>query len=371
MHARLWSSIGCAAALARCAGCGPSAPVSARPEESRAPAGVEAGVAVATHLAPHDPRRWLAGDLHMHVQPMDAEGVVLSISDIAAEAARIGLEFVVLTPHLRPSRWSDDYRRRWRAFAAEARAVVAPTMVPGIEWTTKTGHFTIAGAEIDRIRDRDVRGSAASAGAFVSVNHPFAVPTNIPGVAVSHVDMSYRRWTRGEATDPDLDGVEVWNAPLALANLVSRPGGQTAERHAWSAANRSVHERRQRIAAVGGSDNHRHNVLATTWVLAAEATERAILEALHGAATCIGGPEAGSMRARGDADPPDRWVSIGGMIAAPITAILTWTGQATLFIDDVDVGSHDGGYVHATGGGLHTYRIEQAASRCGFIYANL
>ena len=56
-------------------------------------------------------------------------------------------------------------------------------------------------------------------------------------------------------------------------------------------------------------------------------------------------------------------------VTASIT--LAWIGVARLFIDGRDLGEHDGGFVHDTGGGLHTYRIEHGRSRSGFIYANL
>ena len=102
-------------------------------------------------------------------------------------------------------------------------------------------------------------------------------------------------------------------------------------------------------------------------VLAADPSERAILEGLRAGATCVGGPEAGSLRARGDGD----WVRIGGVVHAPTAATLAWDGKARLFVDDVDLGEHDGGFTHDTAGTSHTYRIELGASRCGFVYANL
>jgi len=44
------------------------------------------------------------------------------------------------------------------------------------------------------------------------------------------------RWTRGARGFAAQDGVEVWNAPLALANLVSQPRGASGEDLAFVAA---------------------------------------------------------------------------------------------------------------------------------------
>jgi hypothetical protein len=337
-----------------------------------------------------DPRRWFAGDVHMHVAPPDSKAdVVLSVTEIATLAAKAGMDFVVLTPHLWPWRWhndGDDWRAAWQVLADEASRIRTPTLIPGVEWTTREGHFTVAGADLAALRGKDFLAAADAAGAWVSVNHPFAVPTRIPGIRASHHDMSYRVWTerapgfsaintprrpsatlRGPAK-PDLaiDGAEVWNVPLAFANVLSRPGGKSGEALAWAELDRIVHTERRRVGAVGGTDNHQTNVMATTWVLALDATAAAILAALRGGATCVGGPEAGSLRARGDSD----WVSIGGDVRGAVTT-LEWDGTARVFVDNVDHGEHAERYEHATGGALHTYRIELGRSRSGFIYANL
>jgi hypothetical protein len=173
-------------------------------------------------------------------------------------------------------------------------------------------------------------------------------------------------WTQRKRGFTAIDGAEVWNVPLAFANLVSRPGGRTGEELTWAALDRVVHEERRRVTAVAGTDNHHTNVMATTWVLAVDAAASTILAALRDGATCIGGPEAGTLRARGDGE----WVAIGGEIRGNITT-LEWQGTARVFVDNVDRGEHAGQFTHETGGGLHTYRIELGASRSGFIYANL
>jgi len=109
--------------------------------------------------------------------------------------------------------------------------------------------------------------------------------------------------------------------------------------------------------------------MATTWVLARDTSERAILDALRAGATCVGGPEAGTLRAHGDGETT--WHRTGDSVAAPRELTLAWDGKARLYIDGADRGEHTGGFTHATGGALHTYRIQIGNSRCGFVYANL
>lgn len=316
-----------------------------------------------------EPRRWLAGDLHMHVMPPDEpHEVQMSLFEIASVARSAELDFIVLTPHLYANQRGEAYDDAWREMAELARMTFSPLLIPGIEWSTPVGHFTIAGVDPSDLGD-DVLVSAREAGAFISVNHPFAVPTRIGNIAASHSDLSYRAWTdHAEDTSALLDGAEVWNVPLGLANLISRPGGKTGEQQTWTALDKLVREQRRRVTAVGGTDNHEGTIFATTWVLATDVTETAILDALRAGATCVGGVEAGSFKAR----PADgAWVEIGGIVRTFGSVLLAWDGVARLFIDEVDQGEHLGGFVHATDGVLHTYRIAIGPSRCGFIYANL
>jgi hypothetical protein len=349
-------------------------------EQPAAPASVPASVPM-----PVPALRWIAGDLHMHIAPFDArEGAALTVADLADRGRDAGLEFVVLTPHLLRHTWTDrerrrDWQARWREVAADARAAsVRPgariTLIPGAEYTVwHWGHFGISGVDLAALDGGDFLPAVSGAGGLVIVNHPFALPTEIPGIPISDYDLSFRPWTDREEfpDEPDLGGVEVWNLPLGLANLVSRPGGQTGEQRAFAAADALARRTRRRVAAVGGSDNHRRHLVATTWVLAADATEPTLLAALRRGATCVGGPEAGTLRAHGDADPPDRWARIGDSVRAAARVDLKWTGRARLFIDGADAGEHDGGYTHAASADPHTYRIEAGASRCGFLYANL
>lgn len=327
-----------------------------------------------------DPRRWIPGDLHMHLAPFDVrEGAPLAVGDLARRGRAAGLEFVIATPHLWPSTLRDVGRRRawmrrWSAMATEARAQAGFTVIPGLEWTVSGhGHYGVSGLDPTAVRGDDLLADARALGGFVVVNHPYALPTQIPGVPISDRDLSYRPWTeRGHADESALvDGVEVWNQPLGLANLVSRPGGATGEERAFVAADRLARATGRPVAVVGGTDSHTTRMAVTTWVLAVDASEAAILAALRAGATCVGAIDGGTLVAHGDADPADRWARIGEQVRAAAAVELRWTGMARLFVDGVDRGLHDGGYVDREAAGRHTYRIEVGASRCGFVYANL
>lgn len=351
--------------LAGCSSSAPPPPSPAAPPTAAAPA------------PGPDPRRWIAGDLHLHAAPIDRADGAAALPALVRAATAAGLDFVVLTPHLHPSTWRDLARRRrwiaaWRATAAAARAVRDLTVIPGAEYTIHGyGHFGVWGADLAAVTVADFLAGARAAGAAVVVNHPFAEPTHIPGVPVSDYDLSFRPWTDGRGAVPPLDGVEVWNLPLALANLVARPGGATGEERALAAADRLARTRHQPVAIVGGTDSHRASTAAATWVLVADVTEQAIVAALRMGATCVGGPEAGDLVAHGDRDPADRWARIGEQVAAAATVELRWQGRARLFVDGVDVGEHDAGYVDRRAAGTHTYRLVRGGSRCGFVYANL
>jgi hypothetical protein len=324
----------------------------------------------------------------MHVAPIDArEGQTLGVADLAREGRVAGLEFVIATPHVHRSTWSDrakrrDWLARWTAMATSARAESTLTIIPGVEYTVwGYGHFGVSGVDLATLDGVgiDFLAGATARGGFVVVNHPFAVPTRIPGIPISERDLSFRPWTDGRGALPRIDGVEVWNLPLAIANIASRPGGQTGEQRAFAAADTLARRERRRVTVAGGSDSHSGFMTPTTWVLATDASEPAILAGLRAGATCVGGIEGGTLEARGDGDPPDRWARIGDSISARSRVDLRWSGRARLFVDGTDLGEHDHGFVHApTRPGLvsppdvvHTYRIEIGSSRCGFVYANL
>ncbi len=324
--------------------------------------------------------RWIPGDLHAHVSPPDTpDAVTLDAAAVARLAHDNGLEFVILTPHLWPKIWNNaESRARFvkghREMAVAARAEKGVTLIPGVEFGVPgVGHFGVSGFDLDAIpTDGDFLPAARAHGAFIVLNHPFAVPTHIPGIKESDWDASYRPWTQGGPGFSDVDAVEVWNVPLSLANLVSRPGGKSGEERAFIAADERARKEHRPVVVVGGSDNHKTRLMPpTTWVLAPDTSEASILAALRAGKTCVGGPEAGSLTARGDLDPADRWVPIGGRVTAARSIQIQFSGEAQIFVDGVDRGIHASPFEIAADRSPHTVRIVVGKSRSGFIYANL
>lgn len=151
-----------------------------RAEPERRTDGVAAAAAVVIAV---EARRWIAGDLHQHAAPFDTrEGAALQVKEMAQRRAAAGLEFVIATPHLWQSTLAVADRRRawmakWTAMAAEARAATGITVIPGAEYTVGGfGHFGVSGVDLAALRGDDVLAAARDGGAFVVVNHPFAVP---------------------------------------------------------------------------------------------------------------------------------------------------------------------------------------------------
>jgi hypothetical protein len=310
----------------------------------------------------------------MHTSPPGARNDVrMSIPEIARAARAHGMEFVILTPHLWETTWDSPSRLQrwqvaWREMAAKARAQPGITMIPGVEWGLDgVGHFGVSGIAVDTLDGPDFLAAADHAGAFIVANHPFVVPTRVAGHPDSYRNLSYTPWTRAGIVRHDpIDAVEVWNQMLRQARLVS----ERVEARGYGAADTLARTERRPIALVGGSDNHRLWVKPTTWVLATDASEAAILAGLRAGATCVGGIEASTLEAHGDRDAEGVWVQIGDTVHATARIELRWEGRARLFVDNVDRGWHEAGWVDEAAGGEHTYRIERERSHCGFVYAN-
>src|SRR5688572_7955028 len=146
----------------RLTGCSAPPPAQATPAKAQPDAPTPTTPPTASGPALH----WYAGDLHMHVTPPDgADDVQMSVSDIAVAARDAKLDFVVLTPHLWPSRWGASYRKTWSKLASDSRAERGLTLIPGIEWSTRGGHFTVTGVDLEKLAGNDVLSAAHAAGA--------------------------------------------------------------------------------------------------------------------------------------------------------------------------------------------------------------
>lgn len=198
--------------------------------------------------------RWIPGDLHSHTVHSDG---AFTIDEAATAAEHAGIEFLALTDHNTISQNLSYPRDRPVLF------------IPGMEFTTYTGHANLVGAArpVDDFRvasQADLSAClklASERGALISVNHPFdaACPS-----------CSWR-WS----WDDSVDAVEVWNGPWRPANARALTWWQ------------SVLVSGRKLVAVGGSDTHNRSQAAvkhgwpTTWVYASGLRANAIVEAVR------------------------------------------------------------------------------------------
>jgi hypothetical protein len=212
-------------------------------------------------------RRWLAGDLHSHTVHSDG---ALTVPELAAFAARQGLDFLAVTDHNTVSHHPE-------LPAVSARYGV--TLIPGQEVTTLHGHANVFGDTgwIDFRRHPDEWLNAAEAsGGLMSVNHPIGGP-------VSWIHQMRRR--------PPL--AEVWHwSWLDLTWTMTLAWWQ-----AWDPT----------AIPVGGSDWHRQGADAplgtpVTWIEAEAAEPEAILDALRAGRVTISADRSGPVLMRQDGE---------------------------------------------------------------------
>jgi len=165
---------------------------------------------------------WYCGDMHMHTVFSDGSAWP---HEVAAEAYRLGLDFIGITDHNR-AQSPVDYVPQGDGW---------PVLVPGVEVTTYAGHFNVWGTEswydfreptaegIQRAVDR-----ARDDGGFVSLNHPRPFGPE---------------WLYPEVTG--FDAIEPWNGWWGMMNDVA-----TRYWHARLAKG-------QRPWGMGGSDMHK------------------------------------------------------------------------------------------------------------------
>ena len=172
--------------------------------------------------------RWYAGDFHVHSrQSGDATPTMRENMELAEE---VGLDFIVLTEHNTNSGLS--------LFGSIQPDFPDLLMLPGVEWTTYSGHANAFGATewVDhKIGVRGVTTEAAieafhEQGALFSINHPTVPGDNFCIGCPWEIEV-----------DPEtIDGVEVMSAIWRAVDY-------------WEALVADG----SRAAAMGGSDDHR------------------------------------------------------------------------------------------------------------------
>lgn len=199
----------------------------------------------AAELSPRDAPLVLAGSLHVHTNRSDGSG---SVDEVAAAAARAGLQFVVLTDHGDGTRTPDP-----------PRYVSGVLVIDAVELSTQSGHYIAVGLPSTpyplRGDARDVADDVRRLGGFGIVAHPDSAK---PGL----------RW---HDWDVHVDGIEWLNADTewrderrshlarALLRYSLRPAetlGSLLDRPDATLTRWDRLTRERPIVAVAGADAH-------------------------------------------------------------------------------------------------------------------
>lgn len=226
-------------------------------------------------LPADDGLRWYAGDFHAHTVHSDGS---LGIGQLAAHAARCGLDFLAVTDHNTVSH---------HAHLAAAGIRHGLTLLPGQEVTAGCGHANAFGdiGWIDFRRPAEEWLAVSRArGGLLSINHPL------------HHDTGWRASLRDAP-----DAIELWHvewyldlastAPWDFLAALARPGGLADRR---DVPERSSDPRASAggPALLGGSDFHSPQQgwnpgTPTTWVAATGPEPEAIFAAVRAGRTAV------------------------------------------------------------------------------------
>lgn len=227
--------------------------------------------------------QWLAGDGHVHTcyshdaycppdddntGPDTAYSSFGTVAERFAEAALKDLDFVVVSDH--------DDTRAWADPAFGSKGVIG---VHAYERSLSGGHAHALGVARELPGKPDARSFADDvrrAGGLFQINHPtYKGDASLTTCAQAAAAGPAMYWKFGFTVPPDT--LEVWNATTLL-----QPSEVFWE--CWLQAG-------VRVPAIGGSDSHGANQAnlgsPTTWVLARDDSEQAILEAIRAGRTTI------------------------------------------------------------------------------------
>jgi hypothetical protein len=333
----------------------------------------------------------LAGDMHCHVLPPDPPGHVdRNLEETVALAKEEGLDFVLLTPHVRARFYADPERRAHfltsqRELAVElAKQDLGDLLVMrGLEYTDfEHGHLTMGFAdpeavlaavplETARARPEAFFEAWLAQGGVVAINHPVLTPLPHFPLRAARGDLSWRPFETRGPFPPEIDfathhaqGIEVFN--LAVTHM--RDGlilgdGDRSLRHAGYLLARRARLEGRRIAAIGGTDSHTHHLRAATWVLAEARTPAGIRDAIVAGRTCVRSPDACSFEAREASDDgAAAWQGVGASLHYAHIELRATAGPATVLADGVEV-------AHLGAG--RTARVDVDPARCTVFYARV
>ncbi|HVV86889.1 MAG TPA: CehA/McbA family metallohydrolase [Kofleriaceae bacterium] len=250
-------------------------------------------------------RRWYAGDFHVHsLESGDARAMLDQIVDLARQR---GLDFVEISDH--------NTSAQIPRIAARQQGLADLLLLRGAEITTYRGHLNGIGigayvdhrVGLDGVGGATIADAVAAQGGALAVNHPaLDVGEACIGCALHLDDLP---WTKVAA-------VEIQTGNTELTDAIFTPRAIALWDQALDAGDR--------IAAIGGSDDHRAGTdtgpgaarigSPTTMVLADELSEAAIVAAVEAGRTVVKlhGPDDPMVELTAvDADHPTRTAGIG------------------------------------------------------------
>ena len=267
-------------------------------------------------------RRWYAGDFHVHSQ--DSGDASATLAEIASFARAQQLDFVVLSDHNTSAQYPHQ--------AAAQIGLPDLLLVRGAEITTYAGHGNAVG--IGRYVDHRVglggvgapsivADVAAQGGVFI-VNHP-ALDLGDACIGCG--------WHHDDTPWDMVSGVEIQTGNAEVTGGLFTPRAIAL----WDTQLAAGH----RLAAIGGSDDHRGGLETgptasrlgepTTMVLADELSEAAIVAAVKAGRTVV--------RIHGPADPMVELVAVDAADAsrrAELGDTLTDVGEVELQVSAPD-----------------------------------
>ncbi len=211
-----------------------------------------------------DTLRWYRGDLHSHTVHSDGDN---TITEMAAEAARLGLDFLAITDHNTITHHAEIESGAWPIL-----------LLPGEEVTMYRGHCNVWGlrewVDFRFTTDQEVHRLLRwvdERRAPISINHPKDLGPpwlfDDTGFAIREVWQAPWRWYNWAS-------VRAWDEQLAVGKRIVPVGGSDAH-------------------GIPPTAHHPHGPgTPTTWLHAASFTEAGLLDAITGGRTSISdGPE--------------------------------------------------------------------------------
>lgn len=287
-------------------------------------------------------RRWYAGDFHVHSQ--DSGDAAATLDQIVELARARGLDFVLLSDH--------NTSAQVPRLAARQVGTSDLLLVRGAEITTYHGHANGVGigayvdhrVGLDGVGAPTIAAAVAAQGGALIINHP---ELDLGELCIGCA------WRNTDTPWAQVAGVEIQTGNADLTGAIFTPRAIAL----WDQQLDAGH----RLAAIGGSDDHRAGGETgpgaarvgspTTMVLADELSEAALVAAVKAGRTVVklNGPDDPMVELVAiDADAPARTAAIGdtldGALAVELIATVTGAGaegaNAELW--------HDGALVAAT-----------------------